>query len=55
MSIPQESILELNLTGGKVKLELLDHHKSGQECANKYEWYYLDTKNCATKIVYETF
>ncbi|MDE6958488.1 3',5'-cyclic-nucleotide phosphodiesterase [Helicobacter apodemus] len=51
----KESILELNLTGGKVKLELLDHHKSGQECANKYEWYYLDTKNCATKIVYETF
>ncbi len=36
-------------------LLLLDHHKSGLECALKYEWYFLDDKKCATKIVYEFF
>ncbi|PZT48810.1 phosphoesterase [Helicobacter valdiviensis] len=51
----KKAVLELNLAGGKVNYELLDHHKSGAECASKYEWYYLDTKRCATKIVYETF
>ena len=50
----KKEILELNLSGYQVSYELLDHHKSGQECANKYEWYVLDTKRCATKIVYDT-
>lgn len=49
-----EVILDLNLSGYKVSYELMDHHKSGQECADKYQWYQLDTKRCATKIVYET-
>ncbi|QOQ98067.1 DHH family phosphoesterase [Helicobacter winghamensis] len=47
-------VLELNLSGFSVTFELLDHHKSGQECAQKYAWYVLDTKRCATKIVYDT-
>ncbi|MBX7490423.1 DHH family phosphoesterase [Helicobacter turcicus] len=47
-------VLELNLSGFSVTFELLDHHKSGQECAQKYVWYVLDTKRCATKIVYDT-
>ncbi len=34
---------------------LLDHHKSGQECANIFEWYYLDDSRCATKITYGFF
>ena len=50
----KKEILELNLNGYQVSYELLDHHKSGQECANKFEWYVLDTKRCATKIVYDT-
>ncbi|MDE5591756.1 MAG: 3',5'-cyclic-nucleotide phosphodiesterase, partial [Helicobacter sp.] len=50
-----QSVLELNLEGYKIHIELFDHHKSGQECANKYSWYFLDTKRCATKIVYEVF
>lgn len=49
-----KEVLDLNLAGFSVKYELLDHHKSGQECADKYPWYILDTKRCATKIVYET-
>ena len=38
-----------------VKLLLLDHHKSGQDCANEYSWYYLDDKRSATKITYDFF
>ncbi len=38
-----------------VKLLLLDHHKSGQDSANEYEWYYLDHTRCATKITYDFF
>ncbi len=48
------TILELNLNGFEITFSLLDHHKSGQECADKYEWYFLDTQRSATKIVYET-
>ncbi len=38
-----------------VKILLLDHHKTGQDCANKYEWYHLDVTKCATKITYDYF
>lgn len=43
----------LNDAGAKITLQLLDHHATGEKCANKYEWYYLDTTRCATKIVYD--
>ena len=43
----------LNETGKKIEIILRDHHGSGQECANKYEWYFLDTSKCATKLTYE--
>lgn len=39
----------------EVKLLLLDHHKSGQDSANEYEWYYLDHTRSATKITYDFF
>jgi len=38
-----------------VKLLLLDHHKSGQDSANEYDWYYLDNTRSATKITYDFF
>ncbi len=38
-----------------IELLLLDHHKTGQECADLYDWYYLDTTRCATKITYDYF
>lgn len=36
-----------------ITLTLLDHHGSGEDSANKYEWYFLDTSRCATKITYD--
>ena len=37
------------------RLFLLDHHQSGKVCADKYEWYFLDSSRCATKISYDFF
>ncbi|MGA1932061.1 DHH family phosphoesterase [Arcobacter sp. YIC-464] len=39
--------------GFNIKLQLLDHHATGQKSADKFHWYYLDTTRCATKIVYD--
>lgn len=38
-----------------IKILLLDHHQSGEECMQKYPWYLLDSSRCATKIVYDFF
>ncbi len=38
-----------------VEILLLDHHKSGEEVAEKYSWYHLDVSRCATKITYDWF
>jgi hypothetical protein len=59
-------ITDLNLTADESKwlnnevnkrddleLLLLDHHGSGEESSNKYDWYFLDTLRCATKITYD--
>ena len=43
----------LNDKGQKVTITLRDHHGSGQESADKYDWYFLDTEKCATKLTYE--
>jgi len=43
----------LNELKKDVTIILLDHHGSGQDSAKKYEWYYLDTTRCATKITYD--
>jgi oligoribonuclease NrnB/cAMP/cGMP phosphodiesterase (DHH superfamily) len=37
----------------EVTLQLLDHHGSGQDSANKYPWYFLDTTRSATQITYD--
>ena len=37
------------------ELLLLDHHKTGQECANSFSWYILDISRSATKITYDYF
>lgn len=46
-------ISQLNAQGANIKLQLLDHHITGEKCAAKYDWYFLDTSRCATKIVYD--
>jgi oligoribonuclease NrnB/cAMP/cGMP phosphodiesterase (DHH superfamily) len=51
----QHEIDKLNLSGFSIRLKLLDHHGTGQKCANKFDWYYLDTSRSATKIVYDYF
>ncbi|MDY3199867.1 MAG: phosphoesterase [Arcobacter sp.] len=46
-------INKLTTEGYQIKLQLLDHHVSGKKSAEKFYWYYLDDKRCATKIVYD--
>lgn len=48
-----KNINELNKNGFNIKLQLLDHHATGQKSADIYDWYFLDTKRCAAKIVYD--
>ena len=43
----------LREAGYSIKLQLLDHHATGQKSADKYDWYFLDTSRCATKIVFD--
>ena len=44
---------KLNDAKVDVTLTLLDHHGSGESSSNKYDWYFLDTTRCATKITYD--
>jgi len=46
-------VKKINMGNRHIKITLLDHHGSGEDSANKYEWYYLDIKRCATKITYD--
>lgn len=48
-----KEISQLNEAGANIKLQLLDHHITGEKCAAKYDWYFLDTSRSATKIVYD--
>jgi len=43
----------LNEAKKEITLTLLDHHGSGEDSANKYDWYFLDVDRCATKITYD--
>jgi oligoribonuclease NrnB/cAMP/cGMP phosphodiesterase (DHH superfamily) len=57
LTIEQAKELEakIKINQKDVKLLLLDHHKSGQDCANEYSWYFLDDTRSATKITYDFF
>jgi len=48
-----KEVNKLSEDGFNIKLQLLDHHATGQKSADKFHWYYLDTTRCATKIVYD--
>lgn len=48
-----KKVTELKSQGFKIKLQLLDHHATGQTSADRYDWYYLDISRCATKITYD--
>jgi len=45
----------VKIANSDIMILLLDHHKSGQDCANNFEWYFLDDSRCATKISYDFF
>lgn len=49
------AIKNLNDDGFTIKLQLLDHHGTGQKSADKFDWYFLDTSRSATKITYDYF
>ena len=46
-------IKRLNDEAYNITLQLLDHHITGKKSAEKFSWYFLDDKRCATKIVYD--
>ena len=46
-------IEKLNENKKNIEIILLDHHGTGEESAQKYKWYFLDTSRCATKITYD--
>jgi len=48
-----KEVKDMNDRGRKIEITLLDHHGSGQESADRYDWYYLDTHRSATKITYD--
>ncbi len=51
-----DKIRALNTSGYNIKLQLLDHHISGEEQAKEFsDWYMLDNNRCATKLTYDYF
>ncbi len=46
-------VAKQNSLGFNIKLQLLDHHISGLNCANRFSWYKLDDTKSASKITYE--
>ncbi len=48
-----KEVIKRKENGKNIELLLLDHHGSGEDCASRFKWYYLDTSRCATKIVYD--
>ncbi len=48
-----QEVKTMNEKGRDIEINLLDHHGSGQESADRYDWYTLDTSRSATKITYD--
>lgn len=46
---------KVSICDKEIMMFVLDHHKTGQECADAFEWYFLDSSRCATKITYDFF
>jgi len=53
LSAKECSWLEKRAVELGVKVQLLDHHGTGEKMSERYAWYYLDTTRSATKITYE--
>jgi len=57
LSMQEAEFLQKSLTQSDkdVEILLLDHHKTGLEVSQKFDWYFLDVKRSATKITYDYF
>ena len=44
---------QINKLPVKVQLQLIDHHATGRQCAQQFDWYHLDTQCCATRLTYQ--
>lgn len=53
LSTKEGSWIEKEAVRIGAKLQLLDHHATGANAAERFAWYFLDTKRCATLITYE--
>lgn len=49
----QNEVNLLNTASKNIKIQLLDHHITGKDCADNYVWYHLDSSICASKITFE--
>jgi oligoribonuclease NrnB/cAMP/cGMP phosphodiesterase (DHH superfamily) len=50
-----DKIRAMNTSGFNIELKLLDHHISGKEQADEFDWYTLDNNRCGTKLTYDYF
>ncbi|WP_200762337.1 DHH family phosphoesterase [Nitrosophilus alvini] len=48
-----KEVENLNSSGKEVKLQLLDHHATGLDSAENFNWYHLDVTKSATLITYK--
>ena len=55
MSDAKKLVNLIDESSKNIELLLLDHHKTGADCANEFDWYHLDVKRSATKITYDWF
>jgi hypothetical protein len=55
LSLDQAEQLDRRIRRMKVpvELQLLDHHATGADCAEAFDWYYLDTERCASLLAFE--
>ncbi len=55
LTLEQSDNLQMMMNTKKFTTVLIDHHGTGQESADKYSWYNLDTSKCATASTFEYF
>jgi oligoribonuclease NrnB/cAMP/cGMP phosphodiesterase (DHH superfamily) len=50
-----QAVARMRFLNYKITLQLLDHHATGENMANEYDWYHLDISKSATLLTYEYF
>ena len=52
LTTKESNWLEKEVIRAGIKIQLLDHHATGANSAERFAWYKLDTSKCATLITY---